>query len=47
MKIILCGCNGKMGKYITQVAKNSKNIEIVAGIDKNNSGNENLPVFTS
>ena len=47
MKIILCGCNGKMGKYITQVAKNSKNIEIVAGIDKNNSENENFPVFTS
>ncbi|KNF10021.1 4-hydroxy-tetrahydrodipicolinate reductase DapB [Gottschalkia purinilytica] len=33
LKLILCGCNGKMGQVITQVVDENNNFEIVAGID--------------
>ena len=36
MRIILVGASGKMGKAITQIAKDN-NIQIIAKIDKNNS----------
>ena len=32
-RIIMCGCNGKMGQVITQIVKEDENTEIVAGID--------------
>lgn len=32
-KIILCGCNGAMGKAVTEFAKENNNIDIVAGVD--------------
>ncbi len=35
VKIILSGCNGKMGKVISAIAANSPDLDIVAGIDKN------------
>ena len=34
IKIILNGCNGRMGKTITELAKEYSNLQIVAGIDK-------------
>lgn len=34
IKIILNGCSGKMGKMITETAKQFSNLEIIAGIDK-------------
>ncbi|MBD7910114.1 MULTISPECIES: 4-hydroxy-tetrahydrodipicolinate reductase [Clostridium] len=34
IKIILNGCSGKMGKMITETAKQFDNLQIVAGIDK-------------
>lgn len=44
VKVILHGCNGKMGKAISNLANNYSNLEIVAGIDKNNE-NSTYPVF--
>lgn len=44
IKIVLNGCSGKMGKMITECAKNFKNLEIVAGIDKFPS-NTSYPIF--
>ncbi|MBW9156598.1 4-hydroxy-tetrahydrodipicolinate reductase [Clostridium tagluense] len=38
IRMLLNGCNGKMGKVISEMAKASTNISIVAGIDKNSSG---------
>ena len=32
-KVILRGCNGRMGQVITEIAENDAGIEIVAGID--------------
>ena len=46
VKILLNGCNGKMGKVITEMAKASKTISIVSGVDKNLSS-LNYPCYTS
>ncbi|MEW9095052.1 MAG: 4-hydroxy-tetrahydrodipicolinate reductase [Clostridiaceae bacterium] len=45
VKIILCGCNGKMGKVITQTALAFPNIDIVAGVDKSLNNNSSYPIF--
>lgn len=34
IRIVLNGCGGKMGKMVTECAKNFKDVEIAAGIDK-------------
>ena len=44
IKILLNGCNGKMGKVISEMAKNSTNLSIVCGVDKNSS-NLNYPCY--
>ena len=45
--IILCGCNGKMGRVIAQCAENRQDCEIVGGIDVRNNDSVGFPVFTS
>ncbi len=44
-KIILSGCNGKMGQVITRIVSETPNTEIVAGIDINNVALNSYPVF--
>ena len=34
-RIILCGCCGKMGHFITQLVSERTDCEIVAGVDLN------------
>ncbi|MBA5851216.1 4-hydroxy-tetrahydrodipicolinate reductase [Clostridium sp. cel8] len=46
IKIILNGCNGKMGKVISNLAKDSTDVTIVAGVDRKVSPND-YPVFSS
>ena len=45
-RIILNGCNGKMGKVICESIKNRKDCEIVAGVDISDEKNLDFPVFT-
>ena len=45
-RILLCGCNGKMGRVIARCVKERDDCEIVAGVDLNTDGCE-FPVFTS
>lgn len=45
-KIIMNGCNGKMGQVITRLVSEDKDCEIVAGFDINNSIPNSYPVFT-
>lgn len=45
-KIIMYGCNGKMGRVICDLCKNDKDAEIVAGVDMI-AANTDFPVFTS
>lgn len=46
IRMLLNGCNGKMGKVISEMAKASTTIEIVAGVDRNSS-NLNYPCYDS
>lgn len=46
IKLLLNGCNGKMGKIISEMAKSSSTVSIVSGIDKNSS-NLNYPCYNS
>ena len=45
-KIIMHGCNGKMGQVITGLCKEDENVEIVAGIDVVDNRDNGYPVFT-
>lgn len=46
IKIILHGCNGKMGQTITGLIADDKEIEIAAGIDAYDNVDNTYPVFT-
>ncbi|WP_032121555.1 4-hydroxy-tetrahydrodipicolinate reductase [Clostridium amazonitimonense] len=45
VKILLNGCNGKMGRVVTEAINNFRNISIVAGVDKNKESYSSYPVF--
>ena len=47
MRIIICGCGGKMGKTVINTTKNYSDCEIVAGIDKQHQDNFEFPVFSN
>ena len=47
VKMIMHGCNGKMGQVITKIVKEDINVEIVAGIDKYKGIPNDYPVFES
>jgi 4-hydroxy-tetrahydrodipicolinate reductase len=44
LRILLSGCNGKMGKILTEVAKKNSNLIIAAGVDSNKENNS-YPVY--
>lgn len=46
-KIIMRGCNGKMGRVITDIVEADEAAEIVAGIDLYDDGHNAYPVFAS
>lgn len=45
-RIIMHGCNGKMGQVITGICKEDSNVKIVAGIDVIDNKDNGYPVFT-
>lgn len=45
-KIILSGCNGKMGQVISRIVSEDDSFEIVAGIDINTAIQNPYPVYT-
>ena len=47
LKIILNGCNGKMGKVITDIVTRRNDCAIVAGVDRELTQNGPYPVFQS
>ncbi len=47
VKIIMHGCNGKMGQTITRIVKEDARAEIVAGVDKYQGIQNAYPVFDS
>lgn len=47
VKIIMVGCNGRMGKVITDLAVKDTEAEIVAGVDIFDDGHNDYPVFAN
>ncbi len=47
IKVIMHGCNGKMGQIISNIIAEDENMEIVAGIDLSNHITNTYPVFPS
>lgn len=47
IKIILSGCNGKMGKVISNLVQSSNEFCISSGIDKNLSSDSFYPIFSN
>ena len=45
-RIILSGCNGTMGKVITNCIQSRENCEIAAGVDLNTAAENGYPVFS-
>ena len=45
--ILLCGCNGKMGRVITAAVSQSTESKIIAGVDLFTEANADYPVFSS
>lgn len=46
VRIIMHGCNGKMGQIISTICKEDDQVEIVAGIDVVNNKDNGYPVFS-
>ncbi len=46
-KMIMNGCNGRMGRVITGLVEKDADIEIVAGVDRRNDVDNSYPVFDS
>ncbi|PNT93055.1 4-hydroxy-tetrahydrodipicolinate reductase [Clostridium thermosuccinogenes] len=46
IRILMSGCNGKMGQVITRLSSQFDNLKIVAGYDKNDAISNPYPVFT-
>ncbi len=47
LKVIMNGCNGVMGQVIVNLIKNDNNIEIVAGVDIEQTTTYTFPVYAS
>lgn len=46
-RLIVCGCNGKMGRAVTACAKEQGDCEIVAGFDCNTESAAGYPVYAN
>lgn len=46
-KIIMHGCNGKMGQVISRMIADDPEVEMAAGIDARDDGHNPYPVFTN
>ena len=47
IRLIVCGCNGKMGRAVTACVKERCDCEIVAGFDRNTESNAGYPVYAN
>ena len=47
MKVLINGINGKMGQEVANVIDNDKDILLLGGVDKENTGIYTYPVYTN
>ena len=45
LKVILHGCNGRMGRVLQKMIASSDNITVVAGIDRESETNNEFPIY--
>ena len=46
IKVMVNGCNGKMGQIVCELIEKNEKMVLNGGIDKINNGNSNVPVYT-
>lgn len=46
VKVLINGCNGKMGQVLSERIRDTQDIEVLCGVDKIDTGDNNYPVFT-
>lgn len=46
IRLIMHGCNGKMGQVISGIVAQDPEIQIVAGVDRQDDGHNSYPVFS-
>lgn len=47
MKVLINGCNGKMGQEVAKQIRSMEDIDVLCGVDKTDSGDNIFPVFTN
>lgn len=47
MKVLINGCNGRMGQEVANKIKETQDVETLCGVDKIDTGDNNFPVFKS
>ena len=47
MKILVNGCNGKMGQEVSKQIKLTQDMDVLCGVDRTDSGDNPFPVFTN
>lgn len=46
MKVLVNGCNGKMGQEVAKQVKLTQDMDVVCGVDRMDTGDNPFPVFT-
>ena len=47
VKVLINGCNGKMGQEVVKEIKITPDIEVLCGVDRMDTGDNSFPVFTN
>ena len=47
IRVLVNGCNGKMGQEVAKAVKEAQDFEVLCGVDKVDTGDNVFPVFTS
>lgn len=47
LRVLINGCNGKMGQEVAKVVKETPDIDVLCGVDKMDTGDNLFPVFTN
>lgn len=47
VKVLINGCNGKMGQVLAEEIKITQDVEVLCGVDRIDTGDNPFPVFTS
>ncbi len=47
IKVLVNGCNGKMGQEVAESVRKAENMEVCCGVDRIDSGDNYFPVYTN